>query len=76
MHVGFKEVSAPGYPSTTQQSVTEVNFNSLADGKANISQPKNVLPGMRQMTMASDMVHENDEDQISVKKNLNLLEAF
>ena len=28
------------------------------------------------MTMASDMVHENDEDQISVKKNLNLLEAF
>ena len=76
LNVGFKEVSAPAYPSTTHQSITEVNFNSLADGKVTTNQPKNVMPGMRQMTMASDLIHENDEDQISVKKNLNLLEAF
>ena len=29
IQVGLKEQSAPGYPSTTRQSVTEINFNSV-----------------------------------------------
>ena len=34
IEVGLKEQSAPGYPSTTKQSVTEVNFHSIDDGMA------------------------------------------
>lgn len=104
IRVGLKEdQSAPRYPSTTKQSVTEVNFHSIDDksqilnhhinsssnrncfgakmvDKTDVTQRiNNKAIGQRQMTMVEDFRHGKNgdvEDQISVQRNLNLLEAF